>query len=178
MPTMTKRVNIRTTMPVRNVTPPINGTLHDVIMTTGDVLKCLSKRAIVDEILPDGSTVRLTMRNYYTDNGAGLYVSKESADSTNKKVEKKKPELKIAYETIEEVENKNSVNNEKVPEMPVENEAPINEVPVVETEENNIESNDIDNAKDIETSSSEENVSERKPNNNSNNRKHNGSRKK
>lgn len=76
MASMTKRVNIRTYIPVRSLTPPIHGTYNNIIMSTGDILKCLCKRAIVDEILPDGSTVRLTMKNYYTDNGAGLDARK------------------------------------------------------------------------------------------------------
>lgn len=72
MPTMTKRVNVRATVAVRNINPPIYGTYKNIIMTTGDILKCLTKRATVDEILPDGSTIRLNYKNYYTDNGAGL----------------------------------------------------------------------------------------------------------
>lgn len=72
MPTMTKRVNVRATVAVRNTNPPIYGTYKNIIMTTGDILKCLTKRATVDEILPDGSTIRLNYKNYYTDNGAGL----------------------------------------------------------------------------------------------------------
>lgn len=72
MAAMTKRVNINAPVAIRNITPPIYGVCKNVIMSTGDILKCLCKRAIVDEILPDGSTVRLNMRNYYTDNGAGL----------------------------------------------------------------------------------------------------------
>ena len=76
MPSMTKRVNVYAQVAVRNVTPPIYGTCKDIVMTTGDILKCLCKRARVEEILPDGKLVRLNMRNYYTDNGAGLNASK------------------------------------------------------------------------------------------------------
>lgn len=76
MAAMTKRVNINAPVAIRNITPPIYGVCKNVIMSTGDILKCLCKRAIVDEILPDGSTVRLNMRNYYTDNGAGLDASR------------------------------------------------------------------------------------------------------
>lgn len=76
MPSMTKRVNVYAQVAVRNVTPPICGTCKDIIMTTGDILKCLCKRARVEEILPDGKTVRLNMSNYYIDNGAGLDASK------------------------------------------------------------------------------------------------------
>lgn len=86
MPSMTKRVNVYAQVAVRNVTPPICGTCKDIIMTTGDILKCLCKRARVEEILPNGKTIRLNMSNYYTDNGAGLDASK-SVTKEVKKVE-------------------------------------------------------------------------------------------
>ena len=70
MPAMTKRVNIKANVPVRNINPPIYGTCKNMAMTTGDILKCLCARAIVDEILPDGSTIRLSMKNYQADNVA------------------------------------------------------------------------------------------------------------
>ena len=72
MPAMTKRVNVRTVVAVRTINPPISGTVSNVIMSTSDILKCLCRRAIVDEVLPNGKTIRLNMRNYYLDNGAGL----------------------------------------------------------------------------------------------------------
>ena len=65
---ITKRVNIKAPVAVRNITPPIYGTCNNIIMTSGDILKCLCKRAQVEEILPDGSIVKITMKNYYTDN--------------------------------------------------------------------------------------------------------------
>lgn len=85
MAAMTKIVNIRTRVAVRNVNPPISGSVKGIVMTTGDILKCLCKRAQVEEVLPNGTTVKLNMRNYYTDNGAGLNAKK------NLPVEEKKP---------------------------------------------------------------------------------------
>lgn len=82
MAVMTKRVNINAPIAIRSITPPIYGVCKNIIMSTGDILKCLCKRAIVDEILPDGSTIRLNMRNYYTDNGAGLDASVHSVIDT------------------------------------------------------------------------------------------------
>ena len=111
MPAMTKRVNINAPVAIKTITPPIYGTCKNVIMTTGDILKCLCRRAIVEEILPDGSTIRLNMRNYYTDNGAGLFVEKEK---------------------------KKHVNSEKAPEAP-KSEEKKDEAPVVETSESNNE---------------------------------------
>ena len=84
MPAITKRVNIDAPVAVKTIEPPIFGTRKNVIMRSSDILKCLCKRAIVDEILPDGRTVRLNMTNYYTDNGAGLYVTNEVKDAPKK----------------------------------------------------------------------------------------------
>lgn len=113
MPTMTKRVNIRTTIPVRNITPPLSGTCKDIIMTTGDILKCLCKRALVEEILPDGSTVKLNMHNYYTDNGAGLYVTRETKQAvvTETSVEKVKEENTVEISNITADDKKEEENN-------------------------------------------------------------------
>lgn len=97
MPAMTKKVNIKTTIPIRNIKPPIYGSYMGIVMSTGDILKCLCKRAFVEEILPDGSTVRLNMKNYYTDNGAGLDASK------NVKIEEPRIETVDAAEVADEV---------------------------------------------------------------------------
>ncbi len=91
MSMMTKLVNVNACVSVRNTNPPIYGVHTNIVMSTGDILKCLCRRAIVDEILPDGSTVRLTMRNYYTDNGAGL-----DAQKTLEALENSKPKV-LAY---------------------------------------------------------------------------------
>lgn len=67
---MTKRVNIDAPTAIRALNPPLLGKANNVIMSTGDILKCLCKRAKVDEVLPDGTTVRLNMANYYLDNSS------------------------------------------------------------------------------------------------------------
>ena len=72
MGVVTKRVNIDARFPVRSISPVIHGVKKDTIMTSSDILKCLCRRARVEEILPNGTTVLLNMNNYYTDNGAGL----------------------------------------------------------------------------------------------------------
>ena len=125
---MTKRVNIRTTMAVRNINPPICGTCNNVIMSTGDILKCLCRRAFVEEILPDGTTVRLNMKNYYTDNGAG--------DDATKKVEVvKEPEVEV-IPAVEEPEEIIPAVEESVvePEAEVVEEEPVKEETIEEPE--------------------------------------------
>lgn len=165
MPSMTKRVNITTTIPVRTVTPPLSGTYKDIIMSTGDILKCISRRAIVDEILPNGTTVRLTMRNYYTDNGAGLDAAERAMGAKNEEKsaeehkgtvldtpvddaenvlntnaeESKEPEASEETATVDEGgEPDVPADEEQAPEAPatnVEEETDVEEAPVVETEE-------------------------------------------
>lgn len=99
MPSMTKRVNVTTIIPVRTLTPPLHGTYKNIIMSTGDILKCISRRAIVDEILPGGTTIRLTMGNYYSDNGAGLDALEQEERSrkaeSNKTFKSEEKEIKV-----------------------------------------------------------------------------------
>ena len=64
----TKIVNIKADVPIRDFKPPIHGTCNRITMTTGQILRCLCKRAVIDEVLPDGTTVRLNMSNYHLDN--------------------------------------------------------------------------------------------------------------
>ena len=110
---MIKRVNITARIPVKNVTPPIHGHLSNIKMDTADILKCLNKRAIVEEILDNGSTVRLTIRNYYTDNNVAkkettpkvVNKTETAAATAQAKMESKKQETKkITAEDVAKVE--------------------------------------------------------------------------
>ena len=173
MPAMTKRVNINAKVPVRDIKPPIYGTLNNIVMSTGNILKCLCKRAIVDEILPDGSTVRLTMKNYYTDNGAGLTAApdptkKKAAAKTAKPVKVYKPEPVVENSKSEElktVEESAVVKPEPTAEKVIESvnavEEPVvieenAEVVVTESEEN-IKEENVDNAGSQKKDSAETN---------------------
>lgn len=124
MPAMTKHVNVRATVAVRNTNPPMYGTYKNIIMTTGDILKCLVKRAFVEEILPDGSTVKLNYKNYYLDNGAGLDAKPEKAGI----VSKKEAEIKGTKKAEKEVKAEAAVV-EKAPEIA------FNEEPIPQAEE-------------------------------------------
>lgn len=174
MPAMTKRVNINAKVPVRDIKPPIYGTLNNIVMSTGNILKCLCKRAIVDEILPDGSTVRLTMKNYYTDNGAGLTAApdptkKKAAAKSVKpvKVHKPEPVVEVKEEPVV-VEEPTVVEPEPVVEEVAESFEPdvVVEEPVVVEEnaevavtksEENIKEENVDNAGSQEKDSTETN---------------------
>lgn len=138
MAAMTKRVNIKTTIAVRNTTPPVCGTYKDIVMTTGDILKCLCKRAVVEEILPDGSIIRLNMKNYYTDNGAGLdakptkvntIVNTEPAVEEEKINEKPAVDITVMPEdkNIEEELNQSSEDLEEVNNMNIAQDVVLND---------------------------------------------------
>ena len=159
MPSMTKRVNVTTTIPVRTITPPLNGTYKDIIMSTGDILKCISRRAIVDEILPNGMNIRLTMGNYYSDNGAGLDAAERAAAS--KINEKEKVETsKNQEETITHTEEEQAPEAPVEPEVTADNETATpaeeetegnEEAPVVETDNDNTEPEaSVDPTADVE----------------------------
>lgn len=63
-----KTVNVNATIPIRDITPPMRGVYTNIKMTISDILKCLCRRAIVEEVLADGTTVRLTMKNFRDNN--------------------------------------------------------------------------------------------------------------
>lgn len=159
MATMTKIVNIRTRVAVRNVNPPISGSVKGIVMTTGDILKCLCKRAQVEEVLPNGTTVKLNMRNYYTDNGAGLDAKKNLPVVEKKPVENptrfkvpvapaKKAEKQVVETKTEEehpVEEALVINDVEpaVVEAPIE-DAFVTGMSVVKDEETNAEGANVD----------------------------------
>lgn len=74
---MTKIVNINARFPVKSIVPPIYGTLKNVEMSTSNILKCLIRHAIIEEVLPDGTIIPIDYKNYYTDNSKGHEVVKE-----------------------------------------------------------------------------------------------------
>lgn len=64
---MIKTVNIKADIPIKNVDPPIYGVHKGIKMNPSNILKCLCRRAIIEEVLSDGSTVRLTTKNFRED---------------------------------------------------------------------------------------------------------------
>lgn len=65
---MRKKVNVYPTVPVLNLRTPIYNTALNVDLSVGDIAACIYGRALVDEVLDDGSTVRLSLSNYNKDN--------------------------------------------------------------------------------------------------------------
>lgn len=90
----TKIVNIKATIPIRDTTPPIYGVKTNVKMTHSDILKCLCRRAIVEEVLPDGSTIRLTTKNFRDDFSSAVKPAKK--DVTKKATPKTIEDIDLA----------------------------------------------------------------------------------
>ena len=63
-----KIVNIYPTMPVTRVTPPLRTVAKNVSRSIGYIRSCIMCKAMVDEVLPDGTTVRLGLHNYDKNN--------------------------------------------------------------------------------------------------------------
>lgn len=63
----TKIVNINARIPVKTVSPPIYGVKNGIEMSISDILKCLTRRAIIHQVLSDGSTIQLTTKNFRED---------------------------------------------------------------------------------------------------------------
>lgn len=61
---MKKMVNVYPVIPVLSIRTPIMTTALNCELSYGDILNCIYARAIVDEVLPNGDTVRLNLNNY------------------------------------------------------------------------------------------------------------------
>lgn len=154
---MIKTVNIYSKTVIGTVTPPIFGNVLNKKMSTGDILRCLCMRATVDEIMPDGSTVRLNTNNYYVD-----FVQQWNDKHLNKHInttptvntpEIDSPKTEGEWTKVITVNDRIQMNDFvdiKVPETPVDKES--TEDPVVETASNTLKrskdfkSNDSKNA--------------------------------
>ena len=61
---LTKVVNIYPSMPITGVNPPIRSVVKRVTKSVDEIRTCLMARAIVEEVLSTGATVRLDIGNY------------------------------------------------------------------------------------------------------------------
>lgn len=89
-----KVVNINATIPIVNVTPQLYGYREGIKMTLSDILKCLMRRAIIHEVMPDGSTIRLTLKNFRDDNRALMKAEK------NEKKTEEQPKVEDATQEL------------------------------------------------------------------------------
>ena len=111
---MTKIVNINARFPIKSIVPPIYGTLKNVEMSTSNILKCLIRHAIIEEVLPDGTTIPINYKNYYTDNYKEPISKKEiiKTVSSNNKSEIAKNDLIDKNIDIKEISPVQSIDQE------------------------------------------------------------------
>ena len=111
---MTKIVNINARFPIKSIVPPIYGTLKNVEMATSNILKCLIRHAIIEEVLPYGTTIPINYKNYYTDNYKEPISKKEiiKTVSSNNKSEIAKNDLIDKNIDIKETSPVQSIDQE------------------------------------------------------------------
>ena len=124
----TKLVNIYPTYPIVTITPPIRCPIKNVRKSIPEIRECIIKRAVVEEILEDGTVISLDFANYDKDNS-----KKETLEDLFKKEEKKEfvqPEYEEIQAPVEDVaeEVTETLTEEVVEELPVEEETVTEEV--------------------------------------------------
>lgn len=91
---MTKKVNIYPKYPITSVTPAIRTVSLGITKPVEDIRKCIIARAIVDEVLSDGTTVRLNMNNFNKNNDKSKVEKAVEAVKTSESItEEVKPEI-------------------------------------------------------------------------------------
>ena len=137
---MFKTVNIFPKFPVIGVNPPIRTAVRRVTKSTAEIRTCIIARAIVEEILEDGSTVILDLNNFDKDN-SNTVVEEPIAEpeeptpvqeevSEPVEVSEPEPAANQYYGNNKKKNKKNKHNNNRnvvVEEPPVVDEEPIQE---------------------------------------------------
>jgi ribosomal protein L14E/L6E/L27E len=83
-----KKVNIIPSRPITSVNPPIRSAVRRVYKTLDEIRQCMISRAVVQEILEDGSVLVLDFSNYASDNR--LSTKQAAIDAAKKKAEEQR----------------------------------------------------------------------------------------
>ena len=124
---MKKKVNVKignNSFGVYTVKPPIVRTAMGIELTPGDIQKCLWAKAIVEEVLPDGSILPLNLNNYDKDNAPKIVnqgtIEHEVKMEVNEEFKKENIEVNVKekqpMEEAVKVEIKDEVVVEEVKE--------------------------------------------------------------
>ena len=137
---MFKTVNIFPKFPIIGVNPPIRTAVRKVTKSTADIRTCIIARAIVEEILEDGSTVILDLNNFDKDNSNPVVeepiaepedtIPVQEEVSEPVEVVEPEPAANQHYSNNKKKNKKNKHNNNRnviVEEPPVVDEEPIQE---------------------------------------------------
>lgn len=125
---MKKLVNIDSPAILYVLTPPLKGVINKIEMDVKNIRYCLTKGAKVEEILADGSVVRLDLDNYNK-----VTELKSVAKPKNKPVEKKVEPAKTE-----------PLKQEVIPEQPVVEKTEVTEEEVEILEGKDIEAEPVE----------------------------------
>lgn len=76
---MIKKVNVYPVYPILTIKTPIYHTTLNIELGIGDIERCIYGRAKVEEILPNGKMIPLTLENYKKCNYMEEHISKSVA---------------------------------------------------------------------------------------------------
>lgn len=111
---MNKKVNIYPKNPITTVNPTIRTTTLRVSKPVEDIRKCIIARAMVDEVLDDGTTLRLDLNNYDKDNNPTK--TEKNADGVKAALVPEKIEERPEVVIIDEDKNTNEAEEEAAEE--------------------------------------------------------------
>ena len=131
-----KLVNIYPSIPILEVNPPIRSIVKSTYKTIEQIRVCIIARATVEEILPNGKTIRLNFTNYDKDNSGEAAV--DPVDAVKQKVSISGIPAPVD-EPVDEAE-----------EAPVEESVEESSEPVDEAEEAPVEESVVEEEKVIE----------------------------
>ena len=136
---MEKRVNVYAGAPVVAIKYPITGTVRNILLSTDEIRKCIFAKAKVEEILPNGRTVRLDFTNY----------DKVNTEANSNSMVKNTPIQKTVFpeeaiKAAQEAEAAKAATEEKAEEAPVEEVAEVEEAEETSEEAEVVEENNGD----------------------------------
>lgn len=142
-----KRVNVKAIVPVYTAfTLPFIGEKKDVEVTEDQIYRCLVSGARVEEILPDGQTIKLDFTNYNKVNSLSPIkveeVTQDAVVNTNDTTESEE----VKDESINDVLDSNKVTEEKIEteeiaQEPVKEEVTLKVEPAGSNNHNNYNKN-------------------------------------
>ena len=150
---MFKTVNIFPKFPIIGVNPPIRTAVRRVTKSTAEIRTCIIARAIVEEILEDGSTIILDLNNFDKDN-SNTVVEEPIAEpeeptpvqeEVSEPVEVSEPEPAAnQYYSNNKKKNKKNKHNNNNRNVVVEESPVVDEEPIQESADEVIETKDVE----------------------------------
>lgn len=114
---MNKKVNIYPKNPITDLNPPIRSRVMGVIKSVDEIRKCIIARAIVEEVLSDGTTVTLNFGNYDKDNNP-TSMDKTKAMVESKVAQKPAKEVTKVQPKVENVQTISVLGLDAIPIEP------------------------------------------------------------